>query len=546
MSDDRNEALPLGPSFPLDPRPPRAVRPGTQATLGGRTHRAVPARENEFELIANSIPQLVWRADAKGNVDHLSDQWYAFTGISRPQRMRMLSLHQDWQSAIHPDDIKSFMLDWTHSILTGEPFEAECRIHRAGSGYCWHLSRALALRDRQRRIVSWFGTSTFVDAGKREREQMLAANAAKDRFLATLSHELRTPLTPALLSLVELEDDPALPAHLQRPLAALGRSVHLLARLIGDLMDMSAVTHGKLHLEREIIDLHVVMRDALEVCRNELTAKGISVACEWRAGISVVIGDPVRLQQVFWNLLRNAGRFTPCGGHITIGSCDAPDHILRTWIQDDGVGISPDALEHIFTAFDQGRRSPELCAGGLGLGLAIARQIAELHQGTLTAHSAGAGQGATFVFELPLPPPAALASDAPAVRAPATAPPGPLQVLLVEDHVDTAHAMTRLLRSFGHQVHTTALVSAALACARTTRLDLIISDLGLPDGSGWDLLGAVRQFARTPVIAVTGAGIGSAPAGCLPERFDGYLVKPVSALALKALIARVAAHHPAP
>ncbi len=383
--------------------------------------------------------------------------------------------------------------------------------------------------------------------------ELEGANRAKDHFLATLSHELRTPLTPVLAIASRLQADPDLPAGVRADLAKIRRNVELEARLIDDLLDLTRISRGKLALHLEPTDLRQVIQHALETCdERELQARRLVQSL--LAEEHLVWGDAARLSQVFWNLLSNALKFTPPGGAIHLRSYwDAGDRAaaeqgarqLVVEISDSGVGVEPAALPGIFDAFDQGEAGTDRRFGGLGLGLAISRAIVELHGGSLMARSAGRGQGATFAVRLPVPPQAAGGARAAVAAAPGPYPDAAalrgLRVLVVEDHADAAEAVASLLQSIGPRVTVAGSVMAALAAADADVPDLVVSDLGLPDGDGAELM---RELAaRHPGlrgIALSGYGMEADVARTRDAGFAEHLVKPVTLEELRAAVLRLA------
>jgi len=241
------------------------------------------------------------------------------------------------------------------------------------------------------------------EASRRAREAAESANAAKSRFLAMVSHELRTPLSPVLMVAEMLEQDPSLPPAMLKDIQTIRRNVDLEIRLIEDLVDLTRISVGKLHLRQERLDPHEPLQAAVEVCRAELSDKELDFAVELAAEACRVEGDPVRLQQVFWNLLRNAIKFTPAGGRIRVTSCVTAGQTVSIEIADTGIGIDEPQLSTIFEAFEQGDSDIQARFGGLGLGLAICQGIIEAHHGSIVAASPGKGRGATFTVTLPLP-----------------------------------------------------------------------------------------------------------------------------------------------
>jgi PAS domain S-box-containing protein len=364
-----------------------------------------------------------------------------------------------------------------------------------------------------------------------------AASEAKDNFLAALSHELRTPLTPVLMTAAALEADAALPEPVRRDLSLLRRNVELEARLIDDLLDLTRIVRGKVELKPDVVDAHAVLAAALDICQPELAGKNLRVTKQLDASQSFVHGDAVRLQQVLWNLVRNAVKFTPAGGRVTLRS-ENGDGMLRISISDTGIGIGADAIDRIFTPFEQAGRAITQQFGGLGLGLTISKRLVEMHHGTLSAQSAGPGKGATFTLALPVVAPAAPAAQPPAGAAPQgpAAPAGrSLKILLVEDHADTRRSMARLL-GLRHTVRDVGSVAGALDAAAGEPFDLVISDLGLPDGSGLDLMRELRQRHGLQGICLSGYGMDDDLARSAEAGFRHHLTKPVDLHKLEKVI----------
>jgi signal transduction histidine kinase len=378
-----------------------------------------------------------------------------------------------------------------------------------------------------------------MDALRDAKRKADAANDAKDQFLAVLSHELRTPLTPALAIAAALERDPDLPADLRGDVNVLRRNIELEARLIDDLLDITRITRGKLSLFFQTIDLVEVVIHAIEICRLEAAAKGVDIRVEASdCTRRCVRGDAARLQQIVWNLVKNAVKFTDAAGCVTVRCVDAGVDHVRVEVIDTGAGIAPDVLPHIFDAFEQGGNDVTRTFGGLGLGLAISAALADAHGGMLTAASDGLGQGARFTLELtaleslPLAPPPTEPKPAHARR---------LRLLLVEDHPDTSRVMTRLLRSLDHDVHAVGDVRAALRTAEVQQFDLVISDIGLPDGSGLELMRQLRERYQLKGIALSGYGMEDDMRRSREAGFDAHVTKPVDFDSLAAAIADVAA-----
>jgi CheY-like chemotaxis protein len=382
---------------------------------------------------------------------------------------------------------------------------------------------------------------------ERAHREARAANEAKDRFLATLSHELRTPLTPVLAVLSRLETDPGLGSR-AADLATIRRNVELEARLIDDLLDLTRVTSGKLELHRREVDLRQILEHALATIERELQEKRLRLEVALAEADHRLWADAPRLTQVFWNLLSNAVKFTPPGGGIRVSSAVEPlARELIVEVRDTGIGIETDVLPRIFEAFEQTDRRITRKFGGLGLGLAVSRAIVDLHGGRLAASSEGRGHGAVLTVRLPLGGVQEDLEETGIWRAhPPAVPPRPdraLRILLVEDHEDTAQAMADLLELLGHEVTLAGSVASALATAEAVHdrgIDLVVSDLGLPDGSGQDLMRELIRLYGWKGIALSGYGMEEDVRRSREAGFARHLTKPVDLEALRAAIRQVA------
>ncbi|MEO6738900.1 MAG: ATP-binding protein, partial [Chthoniobacteraceae bacterium] len=373
-------------------------------------------------------------------------------------------------------------------------------------------------------------------ASKAAAEELARSSRAKDDFLAALSHELRTPLTPVLMTATAMEGDPALPAEVRGQVSMIRRNIELEARLIDDLLDLTRITHGKMKIAPVVTDIHQLLDHTAEIVRSEGSGKQVRTFFRLEAARHHAMVDPARFQQVFWNVVKNALKFTPSGGSVTVStSNDAGGGILVS-VEDTGIGISPEGLSHIFNAFEQGDAAGQHRYGGLGLGLAISRAIVEAHDGAIRADSAGVGRGATFTVSLDTvdAPSAPLHESAPQ-RAPARA----LRLLVVEDHEATRTVLTRLLTRSGHHITAVTTVRDALAAFAAERFDAVISDLGLPDGSGLDLMREIQRQRPVPAIALSGYGMEDDLRQTKEAGFSAHLVKPVNVDQLRDLLDRI-------
>lgn len=368
------------------------------------------------------------------------------------------------------------------------------------------------------------------------REAALAARRRQGEFLAMLAHELRNPLGPIRNSVDILfrlpETQPA-----PRPvLAIMRRQVEHMGRLLDDLLEVTRVTHGKVVLQRQSVEVSEFIRPAVETSTASISKRNQVLNLELPAQPLYVNGDTVRLAQVFANLLQNASKYTQNGGVITLRATPAIDSVVLR-VLDNGAGISEKVLPHVFDLFTQDQRTMARSHGGLGIGLTIVRRIVELHEGSVEARSEGPGQGSEFIITLPRLEPKKAAEGAPladAARAPASA-----RILLIEDNVDGAEILSALLRSSGHQVEVAFDGQGGLDFADKVSPQVVICDIGLPDIDGYEVAMRIRErrSSRAPtMIALTGYGSENDHERCLAAGFEHHFVKPANLDALLRVI----------
>lgn len=402
------------------------------------------------------------------------------------------------------------------------------------------LARLPVVLERALREVAQRAERDKADEAMRAaRDEAERANRAKDRFLAILSHELRTPLMPIMAAAHILERSATVPLEHRHLLPMIRRNVALEARLIDDLLDLTAISAGKVNLKLEPVDMNRLTGVVVDMVSDQARERQLTVEVSLDAQQSTVMADEARMQQVIWNMLRNAVKFTPAGGAVRLGT-SSEDGIFVLRCSDSGIGIEADALPRIFTAFEQADTEVSRQFGGLGLGLAIARGLVLDQGGALAAHSDGRGQGATFTLTLPLAP--ALQSEPAQAGA---APPEPAsadrtcKLLLVEDNPDSADILAMGLETYGYTVTLAANCAQALAAAGADSFDIVVTDLGLPDGSGIDL--GRTLSARMPVIALSGYGSMQDVERSTLAGFAGHLVKPTTFVELHAMVQKVLA-----
>jgi PAS domain S-box-containing protein len=371
------------------------------------------------------------------------------------------------------------------------------------------------------------------------KEAAETASAAKDHFLAILSHELRTPLTPVLATLNLWEASDELPSGMKSDVQMLRRSVELEARIIDDLLDVARIAKGILSFTCETIDVHELAEFLVGMCHSEFHGKQLALSVDLEAEKHCLHTDAGRLQQILWNVMKNAAKFTETGGAVRIlTSNDAGGNVVIT-VADNGIGMTPDTVSRLFKPFEQGEKTISRRFGGLGLGMAISSAIVDQLGGKLIAKSEGLGQGSTFTIIFPSTDSAPIRNDRKVERDQSLA---GINILLVEDHPDSARALTQLLCKQGHVVQTAGTVVAALKAVAERPFDVLICDIGLPDGTGFQLIETVRKNSTIPAIALSGFGMEEDVSQSESSGFDVHLTKPVNFHNLEAAIRKLTAH----
>lgn len=511
-----------------------------------------------YEAILGSTPDFVYVFDLSHRFTFANSSLLSAWGKTAAEAVGRNCLelgYEKWHAEMHDREIEQV-------VATRRPIHGEVPFSAAGTGgrriYDYIF---VPVFNAAGEVVSVAGTTRDVTARKQAEEEVNAAregaeaaNRAKDDFLAALSHELRTPLTPVLMTAAALKEDGRLTEDVRRELAMIERNVLLEAKLIDDLLDLTRIAKGKLLLRESECDVHSLIGLAVEIIRDDAQSKPIELAMDLEARRFVFNGDPARLQQVFWNLLRNAIKFTPQGGRVTVHTFnDDTDGRLCIKVSDTGIGMDTEDLERIFRPFEQGGQHRSHQFGGLGLGLAIARAIVDLHGGVIRAESAGQGRGATFTVELPNVKEGAPRVDgaqlgdlSPVTAAPeSSAANAAVHILLLEDHEPTLVVLARLLTRAGYQVVTANSVANATAAAESQKFDILVSDLGLPDGTGPEAIAKLRGIQpNLRGIALSGYGMEDDIRRSLDAGFAAHLVKPVDVEQLRRVLREVAATLP--
>lgn len=510
---------------------------------------ALNASEARFRQLADAMPQIVFSARPDGHVDYFNRKWFEYTGFPNDGRTG----DDSWAAVHEPDSLKRIARVWGDALRTGQPYEIEYRLKRHDGMWRWHLGRALPIKDQNGNIIRWFGTNTdihdqrtLLDANQRllesersARSELEHASRVKDEFLATLSHELRTPLNAILGWTQILRQGGNEPDELEHALEIIERNTRSQAQIVEDLLDMSRIIAGKIHLDVSRVDAADILRSSVRSITPTASSKQIQLDLQIDPRPHLLNADPARLQQVFWNLLTNATKFTPSGGRVTVSLSREPGNCVIS-VSDTGEGIEPDFLPHVFERFRQANASTTRRHGGLGLGLSIARQLTELHGGTLRASSPGPDLGSTFTIRLPM----LCASETPLSHHDFSA--GPiagglpslqgLRILVVDDDADARNLLRRLLEHYGSTVLTASSVAEALDLFKSSRPDIILSDIAMPDRDGYALIREVRAASEIPAIAITAYARPDDRVRTIRAGFSFHLAKPVEPAELVALI----------
>jgi PAS domain S-box-containing protein len=492
-----------------------------------------------MQATLDSTTDTIVVTDLNGNVRDFNEKYAVMMGVTREQlnSADVRKLRKKFSERFK--DPGQFMLR-VREIYATAPAESFETLELKDGGILERYSKIQSVAERP---VGRVWSFRDVTERKRAEEKLHAAKSeaeraskAKDDFLALLSHELRTPLTPALAAASYMAEHENLPPEFREEVNVLLRNVQLEARLIDDLLDVTRIARGKIELCKETVDGHALLRDALEITRRGMQEKRIELKMQLDATNHYVSADPVRIRQVLWNILNNAVKFTNPGGRITVRSFDDKKR-FGIEITDTGIGIDAEKQRDIFNAFEQGEPSITRQFGGLGLGLAISKTLVDLHSGKISVHSKGKDRGATFRVTL----------DAVPARAPAVATsnggvpakPRSLQVLIVDDHADTREILSRLLTKCGHEVATVDCALGALNFLDSRRFDALISDIGLPDSTGYELVRQAKQRQPVKGIALSGFGTEQDVRRSREAGFDYHLTKPVTFQDLRELLERI-------
>ena len=530
---------------------------GRKKNGAGRSHhrsarqllKAKEALERKTEELALSLSMMqatldsttdaIVVTDMTGNVRNFNEKYCQMMGVTRAQ-LKKADVHKlrlkFSQRFKDPEGFVSRVMEIYRTAPT-ETFE----VLEWKDGTILERYSQVQLLDK--RPVGRVWSFRDVTERKRAEENLEAAkiaaenaNQAKDDFLASLSHELRTPLMPAMIAASYLTEHQNLAPEFREEATLILRNVQLEAQLIDDLLDVTRITRGKIGVHHEVVDVHRLLHNAVQIVGSDISRKGIELAIDLSAAKHYIWADPVRIQQVFWNLMNNAVKFTPTKGHISIRSFNKGEQFVFE-ISDNGIGIEPERQASIFEPFHQGERSITRRFGGLGLGLTISKTLLDLHGGTISVESAGKNRGTTFrVFLDLLQEPVAASAD---VVSDGVTTAKSLRLLLVDDHADTRGVLSRLLSKCGHEVVTADSADKALKILESRRFDALISDIGLPDCSGYELVREAKRRQPLRGIALSGLGMDEDVLRSMEAGFDCHLTKPINFQQLRSLLEKM-------
>ena len=493
------------------------------------------ARQSEahYRTMADAIPQLAWIARPDGWIYWYNRRWYEYTGTT-PAAMEGWG----WQSVHDPQVLPTVLERWRKSIANAEPFHMVFPLRGSDGLFRPFLTQVMPLKNDQGNVLHWFGTNTDITTQQQAEEALRLADQRKDEFIATLAHELRNPLAPIrnAIEIMRLQGNAS--SELNGPRDIIDRQVRHLTRLVDDLLEVSRITRGKVQLRTERVSLDVPLNDAIEAAQPLIKSLDHVLTIDLPPDPIFIECDPTRITQIVLNLLNNAAKFTPRGGHIwLIVKREGNEATIR--VRDTGIGIPAGHISKLFEMFSQVSPPIERAQGGLGIGLALVRGLVGLHAGIIEASSEGRGKGSEFIVRLPLthevgPGATPTSNDQEPLRR------GPRsKILVVDDNLDAAESLSELLRLFGHETLKAHDGIEAIRAADEFRPDVVLLDIGLPGLNGYESAREIRRRARgsTPtIIAVTGWGQDEDKQRSAEAGFDGHLTKPIEPAQLRAIL----------
>ena len=520
--------------FDAEGRLVEAQSTGIDITDRKQAEQALAHEQEKLRLLADTIPQLAWMARPDGHVFWYNKRWYEYTGTA-PADMEGWG----WQSVHDPSVLPEVLARWKRSIASGEAFDMVFPVRGADSVFRNFLTRVNPLRDEQGRVLYWFGTNTDVSEIKRMEEALRESDRRKDEFLAVLSHELRNPLAPIKNIVALLRTNGADASMLEQVLPVLERQVGHLIRLVDDLLDVARINRGDIVLQKRATSLAEIVSAGLETSRPLIDARRHHLEVKLTNAADSIVGDPVRLAQVVANVLNNAATYTGPGGNLEV-STRSVENFAELRVRDNGVGIPPETMKTIFDLFKRGDNAREH-PSGFGIGLALARRLVEMHDGTIGVHSDGPNLGSEFVIRLPIERVEHKLVDSAVGHENLGA---GKRILVVDDNIDVARSLAMLLEAIGADVCVAGDGPSALRAFATEQPAVVILDIGMPGMSGHDVAREIRTRypdTRAVLVAHTGWGQEDDRRTAAEAGFEFHLVKPADLSALQEILAKAPA-----
>jgi PAS domain S-box-containing protein len=521
-------------------KPVRMMGVNMDVTERKQAEDALRQSEERFRQLAENINEVFWMTDQQTTqLLYISPAYERVWGRSRQS---LYENPRSFMDAIHPEDRECVRIVVLENRSRGEQTDKEYRVVRPDGSIRWVRDRAFPVKNAAGQFYRLVGIIDDFTERKNAEEALKEADRRKDEFLAMLAHELRNPLAPIRTGLDRMRLKAPPGSDLHPILDVVERQLGQMTRLVDDLLDVSRITRGQITLHKERVDLHAVFTQAVETARPLIDAHQHDLTYTPAPEPLLLEADPTRLAQALSNVLGNAAKYTEKGGLIWLAAeRDNGEAVVR--VQDNGIGIDPAMLLSVFDLFTQAHPAQGRSQGGLGIGLAVAKRLVEMHGGSVTAHSAGAGQGSEFVFRLPLLSEHA-GDQTEGVRARAGRPSGQAasrRILVVDDLVEVAESMAALVReAFGHEVRTAHDGPSALRVAADFRPELVLLDIGMPGMDGYEVARRLRQqsgMGNAVLVALTGWGQEEDRRKSKEAGFDHHLVKPMGLKELQSLLA---------
>jgi PAS domain S-box-containing protein len=491
-------------------------------------------RESElrFRVMTDAAPVLMWMTDTNKGLTWVNKQWLDFVGQSFEHE-----LGDGWIDSVHPEDRARCATTYRTTFDEQREFSIEYRVRRHDGVYRWMLDHGIPRYDSSGKFTGYIGSCVDITQRKEAEEAAREADRRKDEFLATLAHELRNPLAPIGNALQLIQHAGSDATIFRNAQTTMQRQFSQMVRLVDDLLDVGRITRDKLELRVERVELQTAVRQAVEASQSMAEQSGHQLRVEMPDTPIWIDADPVRLSQVFSNLLNNACKFTEQGGSIII-SAERRNGDAVVTVKDTGIGIAPDKLASVFEMFEQVDKSLERTRSGLGIGLTLVKRLVELHGGTITAASDGLGKGSAFIVLLPARAEEPRPDAAPQPAAPKRG--DSRRILVTDDNRDSANSLALLLKLGGHQVDTAYDGVEAVRKAEANRPEVILLDIGMPGMNGYDVCRSIRNEPwgkEIRIVALTGWGQDQDHRNTRDAGFDHHLVKPVTASALHEALA---------